>query len=126
MHCAAARHRIQSRNRVPMSPARRCRNSALLVTRERVADTIAERSNVEKFLAALPGVRRVYASQGNFLLVRFDDAEDAFQRLLQAGVVVRDMRSQPQLGDALRITIGSPEQNLQVLEALAPAKVAAA
>ncbi|MEO5629307.1 MAG: aminotransferase class I/II-fold pyridoxal phosphate-dependent enzyme, partial [Thermomonas sp.] len=98
----------------------------LLVTRERVAGIIMERSNVEKAIAKLSGVRRVYASQGNFLLVRFDEAEDAFQRLLQAGVVVRDMRSQPRLDDALRITIGTPEQNLQVLEALAPAKVAAA
>ena len=99
---------------------------ALLVTRERVADIIVERSNVGTSMAILPGVRRVYASQGNFLLVRFENAEDAIQRLLLTGVVVRDMRSQPQLGDALRITIGSPEQNLQVLEALAPAKVAAA
>lgn len=99
---------------------------ALQVTRKRVSEIIAERLNVEKSIESLPGVRRVYASQGNFLLVRFDDAEDAFQRLLQAGVVVRDMRSQQQLDDALRITIGSPEQNSQVLEALASAKVAAA
>jgi phosphoglycolate phosphatase-like HAD superfamily hydrolase len=31
--------------------------------------------------------------------------------MLAAGVVVRDMRAMPQLGDALRITIGTPEQN---------------
>ncbi|MGV8922354.1 MAG: histidinol-phosphate transaminase [Thermomonas sp.] len=100
--------------------------SALEVTRERIREICSEREMVADAMAGLPGVRRVYASQGNFLLVRFDDAEDVFQRLLLSGVVVRDMRSQPQLGDALRITIGSPEQNLQVLEALAPAKVAAA
>lgn len=97
-------------------------NSALAVTRERVGDICAERTKLVQVLAELPGVRRVYPSQGNFLLVRFDDAGAAFQRLLQAGVVVRDMRSQSQLGDALRITIGSPEQNLRVLDALAFAK----
>ena len=97
-------------------------NSALAVTRERVGDICAERTKLVQLLAELPGVRRVYPSQGNFLLVRFDDAGAAFQRLLQAGVVVRDMRSQSQLGDALRITIGSPEQNLRVLDALAFAK----
>lgn len=100
--------------------------AALQVTRERVANIILERSNLENAMANLPGVRRVYASQGNFLLVRFDDAEAAFEHLLHAGVVVRDMRSQSQLGDALRITIGSAEQNLRVLEALASAKVEAA
>jgi histidinol-phosphate aminotransferase len=52
-------------------------------------------------------------------LVRFDDAEASFLKLLESGVVVRDMRSQPQLGDALRVTIGSAEQNVRMLEALA-------
>ncbi|MDI1252952.1 histidinol-phosphate transaminase [Thermomonas sp.] len=100
--------------------------SALEVTRQRVREICSERAVVAVAMVGLPGVRRVYASQGNFLLARFDDAEVAFQRLLQAGVVVRDMRSQPQLGDALRITIGSPEQNLRVLEVLAQAQVEAA
>ena len=96
---------------------------ALQKTRARVGEVISERANVAQAMTGLPGVRRVYASQGNFLLVRFDDAGDAFQRLLRAGVVVRDMRSQPQLGDALRITIGSPEQNARVLAALAQNEV---
>ncbi|MGV8943641.1 histidinol-phosphate transaminase [Thermomonas sp.] len=100
--------------------------SALAATSERVRELCAERAWVAQALAELPGVRRVYASQGNFLLVRFDDAEAVFKRLLQAGVVVRDMRSQPQLGDALRITIGSPQQNRRMLDALASAKVEAA
>ena len=38
--------------------------------------------------------------------------------VLAAGVVVRDQRAAPQLGDALRITVGSPEQNDRVLSAL--------
>ena len=66
----------------------------------------------------LPGVRRVYPSQGNYLLVRFDDAQAAFDGLLAAGVVVRDMRAMPQLGDALRISIGMPSENRQLLDAL--------
>ena len=69
-------------------------------------------------LARTPGVRRVYASQGNYLLVRFDDAESAFRALLATGVVVRDQRAAPQLGDALRITVGSPAQNDRVIAAL--------
>ncbi|MDP1696222.1 MAG: histidinol-phosphate transaminase [Xanthomonadaceae bacterium] len=91
---------------------------ALAITRARVALVISER---ERLLAALPGcagVRRVYPSQGNYLLLRFVDAEAAFARLLAAGIMVRDMRAQPQLGDALRISIGSAAENDLVLAAL--------
>ncbi len=52
------------------------------------------------------------------MLVRFADAEAAWRALLEAGVVVRDQRGAPQLDDALRISIGTAEQNDRVLAAL--------
>jgi len=67
----------------------------------------------------------VYASSGNYLLVRFADAQAAFDTLLNAGVVVRDQRAAPQLDDALRISIGSPEENDRVLAALSARRAAA-
>ncbi|WP_454258063.1 histidinol-phosphate transaminase [Pseudoxanthomonas mexicana] len=93
-------------------------DTALAQTRERVAVVRRERERLLYALARIPGVRRVYPSQGNYLLVRFDDPDGAFRALLAAGVVVRDQRAAPQLDDALRITIGSPEQNDRVLSAL--------
>lgn len=91
---------------------------AAAITRARVQTVCAERDALLERLPALPGIRRVYASQANFVLVRFDDAQAAFERLLAAGVVVRDMRAAAQLGDALRISLGTPEQNAAVLRAL--------
>ncbi len=91
---------------------------ALAQTAQRVATVRAERERLRAALVALPGVRRVYASQGNFLLLRFADAQSAFEALLAAGVVVRDQRAAPQLGDALRISLGTPEQNDRVIAAL--------
>jgi len=91
---------------------------ALAETARRIALVRSERTRLQAALADLPGVLRVYPSQGNYLLVRFGDAESAFRSLLAAGVVVRDQRGAPQLGDALRITIGSPEQNDRVISAL--------
>ena len=93
-------------------------DAALAQTRERVALVRSERVRLRAALGTTAGVRRVYASQGNYLLARFDDAEGAFRALLSAGVVVRDQRAAPQLGDALRITIGSPTQNDRVIAAL--------
>jgi histidinol-phosphate aminotransferase len=91
---------------------------ALQRTRERTAQVRAEREWLRQRLAAAPGVRHVYPSQGNFLLARCEDADAAFARLLAAGVVVRDMRASPGLRDALRISIGRPEENQAVLAAL--------
>ena len=71
------------------------------------------------------GARATYPSQGNFLLVRFDDAQAAYDALLATGVVVRDMRATPALGDALRISIGTPLQNDRVLAALSAMRRAA-
>jgi histidinol-phosphate aminotransferase len=98
---------------------------ALTETRRRVAVVKSERSRLQAALAGLPEVLRIYSSQGNYLLVRFRDADSAFHALLSAGVVVRDQRAAPQLDDALRITIGSPEQNDRVISALLEIGVAA-
>ncbi|GGD40758.1 histidinol-phosphate transaminase [Pseudoxanthomonas indica] len=91
---------------------------ALAQTARRVEVVRRERERMLYGLSTLSGVRRVYPSQGNYLLVRFADADAAFAALLATGVVVRDQRAAPQLGDALRISIGSPEQNDRVLDAL--------
>ena len=94
-------------------------------TRERVALVKSERERLQAALSITAGVMRVYPSQGNYLLVRFADAESAFRALLSAGVVVRDQRAAPQLDNALRITIGSPEQNDRLLAALQAQEAAA-
>lgn len=93
--------------------------AALARTCERIEQTRSERERLARALAELPGVLRVYPSQGNFLLVRFLRAQQAFDVLLQAGVVVRDQRAAPGLQDALRISIGTPAENDEVIEVLA-------
>ncbi|MDC7805473.1 histidinol-phosphate transaminase [Luteimonas sp BLCC-B24] len=98
---------------------------ALALTQARVTETIAERDALAAALTTAPGVRRVYPSAGNYLLVRFVDADRAFAALLSAGIVVRDQRAAPQLGDALRISLGTPAQNARVLSALQASEIAA-
>jgi histidinol-phosphate aminotransferase len=100
-------------------------DAALAQTRGRVLTVRAERERLRHELPDCPGVLRVYPSQGNYLLVRFRDADAAFAGLLAAGVVVRDMRASPQLGDALRLSIGSPGENDALLAALQAGRAAA-
>ena len=87
-------------------------------TRARIATVRAERDALTDGLSRTPGIRRVYESRANFVLVRFDDAQSAFERLLAAGVVVRDMRAAAGLDDALRISLGTQQQNALVLSVL--------
>lgn len=88
-------------------------------TAARVRKTVNERGRLQSALARLPAVRRVIPSAANFVLVRFAETQAVFEALLAAGVVVRDARAMAGLDDALRITIGRPEENDRVLEVVA-------
>lgn len=88
----------------------------------RVARIVAERERLRHAFAGMPGIRGVLASEANFLCVRFEDTESVLSMLGERGIVVRDVRSQPGLGDCLRISVGAPEDNDRLLQALASAR----
>lgn len=98
-----------------LAPDRQIRTAA------RIAEAVDERERMRAALATLAGVQCVLPSAANFLTVRFADPERAFATLHEAGIVVRDVRRYPRLGDALRITIGSPADNRRVLDVLSRA-----
>ncbi|HEY2346863.1 MAG TPA: histidinol-phosphate transaminase [Xanthomonadaceae bacterium] len=100
--------------------------AALPCTDKRIAVVRAERERLRAWLAHVADVREVLPSQANFLAVRFDDAGARFLQLLARGIVVRDVRRYPGLEDALRITVGSPEENAVLMAALSRPLEAAA
>jgi histidinol-phosphate aminotransferase len=79
---------------------------------------IADRERLRTALATIPGVHPL-PSQANFLLCRFDgrDGQEIADSLAQRGILVRSF-SDPRLADAIRVTIGRPEQNDDFLSAL--------
>ena len=81
---------------------------------------IAERARMTKALTAQSYA--VFPSQSNFILVRppqdtGKDAAEIFRKLKERGIYVRYF-DQEGLADKLRITIGTPEQNEALLQAL--------
>ena len=90
----------------------------LTIARARVAALIRERNRLAQSLGSVRGIVRIFPSAANFLLAQFEDAQRAFERLRAAGLLVRDVRRQAGLAACLRITVGQPEQNDRVLEAL--------
>jgi histidinol-phosphate aminotransferase len=90
---------------------------ALAESRTRIELIRNERARLMKALPELARVVRVRPSDANFLLVQFCDAGTALQLARGTGLLVRDARGYPGLGQALRITVGAPEQNNRLLEA---------
>jgi histidinol-phosphate aminotransferase len=59
-------------------------------------------------------------SAANFILVRVGDGQQVFEAMQRRGVIVRPMGGY-QLGEWIRITVGTPDENARCLEALSQA-----
>jgi histidinol-phosphate aminotransferase len=78
----------------------------------------AERERLQRELAALPGVAP-FPSEANMILVRVPDAGASFAAMKSAGVLVKNVEPLHRLLlGCLRITVGTPEENTRMIEAL--------
>jgi histidinol-phosphate aminotransferase len=95
-------------------------------SRRRIEALREERTRLHEYLQRLPLIRRVWPTDANFLLVECSDADRVLQAAMGAGLIIRDPRSQPGLGNCLRISIGTPEQNARLVRGIAAASGQAA
>lgn len=84
-----------------------------------VAEIVGQRFRLEKELRKCPEVKGIYSSDANFLLVRFDNPDEVYGRLLAGGVIVRNRSKVPGCEGCLRITVGTPAENDRLLRLLA-------
>ena len=89
---------------------------------EQAARVLDERRRVQAELAKLPGLT-AYPSAANFVLARVAGAKGAgtraFERMKASGVLVKDFSGgHPLLDNCLRLTIGTPEENRAMIDAL--------
>lgn len=77
-----------------------------------------ERKKLAKKLSKLSIVRNIYPSDANFLLVKMDDAKDIYDQLVQKNIIVRYRGNEPLCENCLRITVGTPDENEQLISAL--------
>ncbi len=77
---------------------------------------LIEKVKLEKELLDLDLVDRVYPSDANFFLVEVKDANSVYQSLVDQKIVVRN-RNQI-VRNCIRITVGSPAENQQLINAL--------
>lgn len=79
---------------------------------------LEERTRLMEAVSILPYCQKVYPTNANFFLAKFNDATALYNYLTECGVIVRN-RSRVKLCDnCLRITVGSQPENTQLLAAL--------
>ena len=77
-----------------------------------------ERAHLQESLRALPGVE-AFPSEANMILVRVADSAGVFQGMKQRGVLVKHVAAlHPLLAGCLRLTVGTPEENALMIDAL--------
>jgi histidinol-phosphate aminotransferase len=79
---------------------------------------ISEREFMYTQLRQVPEVVLVYPSEANFFLVRFRDPAKVYRNLLGKGFLVRDRSKVPGCEGCLRITLGTPDENRNLLKEL--------
>ena len=88
------------------------------VYQAQAADLRAQRGALVQALAKLPGVK-VWPSDANMVLVRVPDAQAAFEGMKRRGVLVKNVsKMHPLLAQCLRLTVGTADENAQMLAAL--------
>ncbi len=88
------------------------------ILQKEVTEIVLQKSNLLKVLGEVNFIKKIYASDANFVLVKVDDANKRYQQLLNLGVVVRNRTTQPLCEDSLRFTIGTKEENKKLIRVL--------
>jgi histidinol-phosphate aminotransferase len=103
-----------------------------LLTQHQAFDALKRRYDVDKWVGVLmyernqlaasfkelPFCRKVYPTDANFFLVKVDDADVIYKYLVSCGIIVRNRSRVELCGNCLRITVGTTQENNQLLSAL--------
>lgn len=85
---------------------------------EWVKTLVAERDKLMKRFASIPCVKKVFPSDANFFLAKVTNATGIYDYLVEQGIIVRNRSSVAMCNNCLRITVGTPEENNKLVDAL--------
>lgn len=77
-----------------------------------------ERAHLLPAIGELPICQHIYPTDSNFFLVRVTDADGIYRYLVERGIIVRNRNRVVLCGNCLRITVGTPQENCDLLSAL--------
>ena len=85
---------------------------------EWIKTIIGERKLMEEFLSQRSFVNKIFPSDANFLLVKVKNADELYSFLKKLNIIIRNRSKLILCEECLRFTIGSPEENQELKEAL--------
>lgn len=86
--------------------------------REQVQLLLDERHRLEEAIGSIPFIKQCFPSDANFILIRVDDSSLRYQQLIDCGIVVRNPSKNLNCENTLRISVGLPEENNRLIDAL--------
>jgi histidinol-phosphate aminotransferase len=85
---------------------------------EQVQLLLDERRRLEEAFGSIPFIKQCFPSDANFILIRVDDSSLRYQQLIDCGIVVRNPSKNLNCENTLRISVGLPEENNRLIDAL--------
>lgn len=88
-------------------------------TKENIQKILDEKFRMERAFSEMKFVKRIFPSDANFLMVEFiENTTKLHQTFLEKGVLVRNQSNKLHCKNTLRFTIGTKEENQEVLSIL--------
>ena len=85
---------------------------------KKVKAILKNREKLEKQLAKVECIKEVYPTDANFILVKTTDSDTIYKYLIEKGIVARNRNGITLCDNCIRITVGTAEENKQVIAAL--------
>ena len=83
-----------------------------------VAAILQQREILARELKSFSFIVKVFPSDANFLLVKVDQPREIYQYLVSRKIIIRDRSNASLCDGCLRITVGTPDENARLTEAL--------
>ncbi|MDM1522625.1 histidinol-phosphate transaminase [Empedobacter stercoris] len=82
-------------------------------------NTIVQQKEVlENALTEISFVEKIYPSDANFILIKVDNANERYDKLVEKGIVIRNRNNDDLCKNCLRITVGTEEENGKLVQVL--------
>jgi histidinol-phosphate aminotransferase len=88
------------------------------LTQQQVQAILKERDLLVHNLSEINFISKIYPSDANFVLAKVDDATKRYNQLIEKGIVIRNRTTQPGCENCLRFTVGTPAENVILMNTL--------
>lgn len=85
---------------------------------QQIEDVKSQRKYLFNALKKMSFVKRVLPSAANFLLIEMDNAQKIMNECENHGIIIRSMRGKLGIENCVRISIGLPDENMQLINVL--------